>query len=317
MSYEDTGRCTLCPRRCGVRRDAAQGFCGATEALEVATVCVHRGEEPPLNPIVNVFFAHCNLQCIYCQNWQISGGEWRAESGEWKVESGKWKVESIESLAERICRLFSSLDSPGTTPMLGLVTAAHYADRMAALVEELHRRGCTPTVVYNSGGYESVETLRSLEGLVDVYLPDLKYMDGALAARYSHAADYPEVAAAALKEMKRQVGGGLMADDGGRAYRGMIVRHLVLPGATDNSLKCLEWLADHFNPFTLHLSLMAQYFPPRQGLPAPLDRTLTAEEYATVTDRAAALGFTEGWVQELEARDNYRPDFDRKDNPFE
>ncbi|MBR3784585.1 MAG: hypothetical protein IKJ78_09020 [Bacteroidales bacterium] len=226
-------------------------------------------------------------------------------------------MESIESLAERICRLFSSLDSPGTTPMLGLVTAAHYADRMAALVEELHRRGCTPTVVYNSGGYESVETLRSLEGLVDVYLPDLKYMDGALAARYSHAADYPEVAAAALKEMKRQVGGGLMADDGGRAYRGMIVRHLVLPGATDNSLKCLEWLADHFNPFTLHLSLMAQYFPPRQGLPAPLDRTLTAEEYATVTDRAAALGFTEGWVQELEARDNYRPDFDRKDNPFE
>ena len=311
MSYEDaehgspiTGRCTLCPRRCGALRSAAQGFCGAPEDLEVATVCVHRGEEPPLNPIVNVFFAHCNLQCIYCQNWQISGRE------------GSGERHTAASLADRIASQFAQLPAQSQL-MLGLVTAAHYADRMAVLVEELHRRGCTPTVVYNSGGYESVETLRCLEGLVDVYLPDLKYMDGALAARYSHAADYPEVAAAALREMKRQVGGGLMVDDEGRAYRGMIVRHLVLPGATDNSLQCLEWLADHFNPFTLHLSLMAQYFPPRQGLPAPLDRTLTAEEYATVTDRAAALGFTEGWVQELEARDNYRPDFDRKDNPFE
>ena len=289
---------------CGVRRADAAGFCGAGDAVEVSSVCLHRGEEPPLNPIVNVFFSHCNLQCIYCQNWQISGRE------------GSGERYSAEALADRIASLFAQFPAQ-RQPMLGLVTAAHYADRLPAIVEAVRERGFAPTVVYNSGGYESVETLRSLEGLVDVYLPDLKYMDGELAARYSHAPDYPEAAAAALTEMKRQVGGGLITDNDGTACRGMIVRHLVLPGAIDNSLQCLEWLADHFNPFTLHLSLMAQYFPPHTGLSAPLDRTLTAEEYGAVTTRAEELGFTEGWVQELEARDNYRPDFDRKENPFE
>ena len=304
MSIEDTEHCTLCPRRCGVRRAVTLGFCGAGDAVEVSSVCLHRGEEPPLNPIVNVFFSHCNLQCIYCQNWQISGRE------------GSGERYSAEALADRIVTLFAQFPAQ-RQPMLGLVTAAHYADRLPAIIEGVRERGFAPTVVYNSGGYESVETLRSLEGLVDVYLPDLKYMDGELAARYSHAPDYPEVAAAALTEMKRQVGGGLITDNDGTACRGMIVRHLVLPGAIDNSLQCLEWLADHFNPFTLHLSLMAQYFPPHTGLPAPLDRTLTADEYGAVTTRAEELGFTEGWVQELEARDNYRPDFDRKENPFE
>ena len=303
--------CILCPRRCGVRRAEATGFCGATDALEVSSVCVHRGEEPPLNPIVNVFFTHCNLQCIYCQNWQISGKTSTVEPfHETAVLSGR--VMTVDALADEICKLL-----PETGGMLGLVTAAHYADRLAAMVEEVRRRGFNPTVVYNSGGYESVETLRSLEGVVDIYLPDLKYMDSDIAARYSHAEDYPKVGAAALKEMKRQVGGGLMTDDDGRAYRGIIVRHLVLPGHTDNSLRCLEWLADNFSPFSLHLSLMAQYFPPREGLPTPLDRTLTEEEYRTVTDRAAELGFTEGWVQELEAKDNYRPDFRQEKNPFE
>lgn len=292
------GSCLLCPRKCGVDRSVATGFCGAASKMEVASVCVHRGEEPPLNPIVNVFFAHCNLQCIYCQNWQIS-----------KVEGGKWKEESVESLAERICVLLPKEDG-----MLGLVTAAHYADRIPELLDAVHRRGFAPTVVYNSGGYESVETLRKLEGLVDVYLPDFKYMDAALAQAYSHAADYPEAAQAAIREMRRQVGGGLKVDDNGRAYRGLIVRHLVLPGAVDNSLRCLEWLADEF-PLGLHLSLMAQYYPPRPGLPAPLDRTLTAEEYASVTIRAEALGLTNGWTQELEASDNYRPDFESQ-TPF-
>ena len=297
------GTCHLCPRHCGVRRAEATGFCGATDALEVSSVCVHRGEEPPLNPIVNVFFTHCNLQCIYCQNWQISKGVGLTVAG--------YRY-TVAELAERICRLL-----PESGGMLGFVTAAHYADRLAAIVDEVRHSGLNPTVVYNSGGYESVEMLRSLEGVVDIYLPDLKYMDSDIAARYSHAPDYPEVAAAALKEMKRQVGGGLMTDDDDRAYRGIIVRHLVLPGHTDNSLRCLEWLADNFNPFSLHLSLMAQYFPPREDLPAPLDRTLTEEEYRTVTDHAAELGFNEGWVQELEAKDNYRPDFRQEKNPFE
>lgn len=292
----------MCPRRCGTPR--GHGYCGADEALEVAAVCLHRGEEPPLvgpegKGIVNVFFAHCNLQCDYCQNWQISGR---------KVECGRL---SVESLADEICRLL-----PQSSGLLGLVTAAHYADRIPAIVDAVHQRGFTPTVVYNSGGYESVEALRNLEGLVDIYLPDLKYMDRAMAKRWSHAEDYPEVAAAALREMKRQVGGGLTTDDG-TAIRGIIVRHLVLPGSIDNSLQCLEWLADNFNPFSLHLSLMAQYFPPREGLEPPLDRTLTEDEYRQVVDRAEALGLTAGWIQEMNAEANYRPDFAQNGNPFE
>jgi putative pyruvate formate lyase activating enzyme len=265
----------------------------------VGAVCLHRGEEPPLNPIVNLFFAHCNLQCIYCQNWQISS-----------VDSRKWKAESVESLVGRVCALL-----PESGGMLGLVTPTHYAHLLPALLDAVRQRGFNPTVVYNSGGYESVETLRSLEGLVDIYLPDFKYMDSDLARTYSHAADYPEVAQAALREMRRQVGGGLKVDDSGHAYRGLIVRHLVLPGAVDNSLRCLDWLSDEF-PFGLHLSLMAQYFPPRPGLPTPLDRPLFPDEYRTVVHHAEDLGLTDGWIQELEAQTHYRPDFN-KHNPFE
>ena len=285
--------CRLCPRACGVSRLEARGFCGADEGMEIATVCVHRGEEPPLNPIVNVFFAHCNLLCIYCQNWQISSADATGDRC------------TTDALADRIGALL-----PQSGGMLGLVTAAHYADHIPALIDTLHRRGLYPTVVYNSSGYESVATLRSLEGLVDIYLPDFKYMDSSLAAAYSHAPDYPEVAQAALREMQRQVGTTLKTDDEGRAYRGLIVRHLVLPGATDNSLRCLDWLADEFAPFShLRLSLMAQYYPPRTGLPSPLDRTLTGEEYSQVVTHAELLGLTDGWIQEMDARDNYRPDF--------
>lgn len=296
--------CSLCPRACGVDRRTATGYCGAAAPLQVATVCIHRGEEPPLCPIVNVFFAHCNLQCTYCQNHQISTG------------SGKWPSIGIDDLADSICAQFDALADTGAAPMLGLVTAAHYAHHIPALLDTLHRRGAEPTVVYNSGGYESVQTLRALEGLVDIYLPDFKYMDSALARDYSHAADYPEVAQAALREMRRQVGSGLKTDADGRAYRGLIVRHLVLPGAVDNSIRCLDWLADEF-PFGLHLSLMAQYFPPRAGLPAPLDRVITPEEYTAVVDHARQLGLTDGWIQEMDAQSNYRPDFSRNGNPFE
>ena len=299
--------CRLCPRGCGVDRTTGGGFCGAADTLEVASVCVHRGEEPPLNPIVNVFFAHCNLQCIYCQNWQISGKGERL-----KVKGERY---TIESLADLIVSHLSPLTSH-LSPLLGLVTASHYAHHIPALLDAVHQRGFTPTVVYNSSGYESVETLRSLEGLVDIYLPDFKYMDTGIAKAYSHAPDYPDIASAALKEMIRQVGKGLKVDGNGTAYRGLIVRHLVLPGHVDNSLAVLDHLAD-LVPFGLHLSLMAQYFPPKPDLPAPLDRSVTADEYAVVVARAEELGLTDGWIQELAARDNYRPDFSITGNPFE
>ena len=316
--------CKLCPRRCDADRTSSAGFCGASTNLEVASVTLHRGEEPPLNPIVNVFFAHCNLQCIYCQNYQISQGE-RS-----KVKGEKYTVDTL------VDQIVSHL-SPLTSHLLGFVTAAHYADRIPALLHALRsklqtalperqrtacdQRGANcqlPTIVYNSSGYESVDTLRSLEGLIDIYLPDFKYMDSDLARRYSHAPDYPEVATAALQEMIRQVGIGLKIDENGTAYRGLIVRHLVLPGHVENSLAVLDHLAQlpTANYQLPTLSLMAQYYPPRPDLPAPLDRPVTAEEYAAVVAHAENLGLTEGWIQELNARDNYRPDFTQS-NPFE
>ncbi len=313
--------CRLCPRACGADRSNDKGFCGAPDDLEVASVCLHRGEEPPLNPIINIFFAHCNLQCIYCQNYQISG----------KGESLKVKGErySADQLADRVCEKLSTLHPTPSTPLVGFVTAAHYAHRIPQIIDAIRQKLSTthyplPTFVYNSSGYESVDTLRSLEGLIDIYLPDYKYADPALAAAYSHAPDYPEVALDALREMIRQVGIGLKVDDQGQAYRGLIVRHLVLPGHVDNSLQALDRLAELANSSNqafmqssnLHLSLMAQYYPPRPDLPAPLDRCLTPDEYNRVVDRAIDLGLTAGWIQELQANDNYRPDFS-KSNPFE
>ncbi len=291
--------CHLCPRHCGTDRRVAKGHCGAGLQCEVAAVCIHRGEEPPLSGLVNVFFSHCNLQCIYCQNWEISSAS---------HDSG---ITSLTCLVEKICSLL-----PQSNGLLGLVTAAHYAHLLPTLLESVHAHGFHPTVVYNSSGYESVQTLQSLEGLVDIYLPDLKYMDSTLAEAYSHAPDYPTIAAAALKEMQRQVGASLKVDASSVAFRGMVVRHLVLPGQVENSLQCLEWLADNF-PRTTRISLMAQYYPPKPDLPSPLDRTLTAEEYTQVCKRHAALGFSHGWLQELKAEGHYRPHFSQNGNPFE
>ena len=302
--------CTLCPRRCGaLRHSGTPGRCGATDQIEVAAVCIHRGEEPPLNPIVNIFFNHCNLQCIYCQNYQISSPQ--------TIDTSQLPTTTLDQLADRICEQLFTLHSPLSTPLLGFVTAAHYAHQLPAIVDELHQRGLSPTIVYNSSGYESDETLQQLEGLIDIYLPDLKYMDSRMAQAYSHAPDYPEVATAAILEMRRQVGGNLKCDTNGTAYRGIIIRHLLLPGAVENSKRCLDWLAEHFTPWTLHLSLMAQYYPPRTGLPAPLDRRPTQQEYDEVCAYAQFLGFSQGWTQSLQANTTYRPDFSQPDHPFE
>ena len=306
--------CTLCPRRCGVPR--GEGFCGMPLEARVASVCVHRGEEPPLNPIVNIFFAGCNLQCIYCQNWQISEPLVRPASSPSDPRPLSLEARGVDSIADEICSL---LPSPlgrgaGAEALLGFVTAAHYIHLVRPVVEAIHARGLQPVVVYNSSGYESVEALRTLEGVVDVYLPDFKYMDTSLADAYSHAPDYPEVAAAAIREMRRQVGPTLKVGDDGLAYRGLLVRHLVLPGALENTALCLQWLADELPP-TMSLSLMAQYFPPRPGLPAPLDRTLTADEYDRALALADRLGFLNLYTQQLDAQSNYRPDF-TNENPF-
>lgn len=298
--------CLLCPRHCAIDRRQTTGFCQAPESPEVAAICRHTGEEPPLvgqRGICNVFFAHCNLQCLYCQNHLIS------HPG---TAPDLIRYRSVPAIVERIAEVL-----PTTENIVGFVSPTHYAHLIPAIVEALHSTGLHPTVVYNTGGYDCVETLRQLEPYVDIYLPDYKYSDSRLAEQLSHAADYPQRAAEALGEMYRQKGSALHVDENGLAFGGIIVRHLVLPGAVDNSLHCLDWLAGNLSA-RLHISLMAQYYPigslAQILLPdSPLLRTLSADEYRQVIDHFHTLGFYNGWIQELEAADNYRPDFTQKD----
>lgn len=300
-------KCTLCPRHCTADRVETLGFCHAASVPESATICIHRGEEPPLcgtKGICNVFFTHCNLQCIYCQNYQISNNRNNQTIQNTPITptTPSPRFIGVDAIVDEIARLL-----PQTENMVGFVTPTHYADSLPAIIEGLHARGLYPTTVYNTGGYDTVETLQMLAPYIDIYLPDYKYSLPDLARRYSHAADYPTVALAALREMYSQKGSALPTDDNGLAYRGIIVRHLVLPGQVENSLRCLDTLADI--SLNLHISLMAQYYPPLPDLPDQLGRTLTAEEYQQVVDHLDRLGLHRGWVQELDAQANYRPDF--------
>lgn len=261
---------------------------------------MHKGEEPPLcgeKGICNVFFAHCNLQCVYCQNSAISYSNVDCDI----------RYKGVDAIVEGIAEVLKETEN-----IVGFVTPSHYANHLPAIVEGLHQRGLYPTIVYNTGGYDTVETLQLLAPYIDIYLPDLKYMDSQLALRYSHAEDYPKVALRALKEMYNQKGSSLPTDDRDLAYRGIIIRHLVLPGQVDNSLRVLEEIADIST--NLHVALMAQYFPPKEGLPDELNRTLNAEEYDRVVDHFYNIGLHRGWVQDLEAQQCYRPDFSNKDS---
>ena len=296
--------CNLCPRHCAVDRSLSRGFCQAPATPDVATICRHTGEEPPLvgkRGICNIFFAHCNLQCRFCQNRAISQCD---------IDSRLVRYHSVEEIVDRIAEVL-----PDTENIIGFVSPSHYANLLPPIIEALHSRGLYPTVVYNSGGYDDVATLRSLANYVDIYLPDYKYSDATLAAQLSHAADYPQRAAEALCEMYRQKGSSLHIDGQGLAFGGIIIRHLVLPGAIDNTLRCLDWIAENLST-RLHVSLMAQYYPPEEWLnsnecPAdsPLRRTLSETEYQRVVEQFRSVGFYNGWIQELTSSNNYRPDF--------
>lgn len=281
---------------------SGMGFCRVGAQMEVASVSIHKGEEPPLSGekgVCNVFFAHCNLQCCYCQNYEISRGT---------VDADKVFYRSIDEVTERIAEVL-----PHTENVIGLVSPTQYADRVPALVEAIRRRGIDATIVYNTNGYERKETLERVADYVDVWLPDYKYSDAALAGRYSQAPDYAERAQESLLAMYSRVGASLPSDERGIAFRGMIVRHLVLPGQVENSIGCLRWIADNLGT-RVHVSLMAQYFPPQglPNLPDELNRTIREEEYLRVVDEFNRLGFDRGWVQELESQAVMRPDFSQR-----
>ena len=301
----ELSRCVCCPRACGVDRIAGElGFCRTGADFPIGSICVHRGEEPVFGGergICNVFFTHCNLQCRFCQNHQISRNPSRA------LEERL----SLEEVTRRIAAICE-----GGVRHLGFVSPSHCVPQMKAIILALRERGLRPVTVMNTNAYDRVRTLRGLEGLIDVYLPDLKFMDGDLAARMGGAADYPKVAARALREMFRQKGSYLYLDDDDLAQSGLIVRHLVLPGQTADSGRCLRFLAEELSP-ALHLSLMAQYDPTPAVMGDPeLGRRLDPAQYAEVVAELERLGFHNGWVQECGSAESYRPDFTDA-HPFE
>ena len=286
--------CNQCPRRCGVDREKTPGFCRAPEDFSVARVGLHLWEEPVLcgeKGAGTIFFAGCNLRCVFCQNRAISRGT-----------GGK------PMTAEELAAAMLDLQSQGAA-CIDLVTPTHYVSRLIPVLRTVKPKLRIP-VVYNCGGYESVDSLRALEGLVDVYLPDCKYFSDVLARSLSSAPDYFATASAALAEMLRQTGAPVYAADGS-LLRGVIVRHLVLPGHRADSIALLRALAERFGPSRFLLSLMAQYTPDflEPGAPKSLARRLTSFEYQSVLQVAADLGFTGFSQSPSSASASYTPEF--------
>ncbi len=292
--------CGLCPRNCRARRESGEyGYCKTGTDLYIASICLHRGEEPPVSGktgICNVFFAHCNLQCIYCQNYRISRNESMAEEFRMSLSDA---IERIETILDR--------GAHG----VGFVSPSHCVPAMKDIISGLKERGRDQTFVFNTAAYDRVKTIAELEEEINLYLPDLKYQDEALAEDYSGVTDYPSIAREVLREIFRQKGSELTFNPDGTIRSGMIIRHLVLPGAVENSKRCLRFIARELSP-DIHISLMAQYHPPPRVRNHPvLGRTIIKDEYDTVVDEMQRLGFSNGWVQELESHHSYLPDFDQ------
>ena len=288
MEQPDYSFCRLCPRQCCVDRTASEvGFCGCGDKALVAKTMLHQWEEPVLTGKGSsgaIFFGSCTLGCRYCQNRDISAGPVGVEMDAAALRS---------TMLDLIAQGADNID---------LVTPTHFLPTVSqALSEKL-----PVPVVYNCGGYERAEMLRSLEGKVDIYLPDLKYGSNALAAQLSDAGNYVQYATSAIREMYRQT--GPVRFEAERMVGGVLIRHLVLPGQVESSLKVLDWIGENFCPGEVLVSLMSQYTP-MPGLPSPLDRRITAEEYDAVLSWML-LNDLEGFTQEEDAADTaYIPDF--------
>lgn len=286
--------CRLCPRRCGADRTRARGLCGGGAMVRVARAALHRWEEPCLSGTAGsgtVFFSGCPLRCCFCQNHTVSAGNFGRDIS-----------------VSRLCRIFLELQDEGAHN-INLVSPTPY---VPWIIEALDIAGSDLTipVVYNTGGYERTDTLRAMEGYADIYLPDMKYMDSAMSERYSSAPDYFEIASAAILEMYRQTGPVVM-DGKGILQRGLIIRHLVLPGGYRDSLRILEWIADSFPVGDIFVSLMSQYTPMHESAAYPeINRRITTFEYQKVMDRAAELGIKGFTQQRSAAREEYTPPFD-------
>lgn len=276
-------RCDLCPRRCGVNRRAGErGFCGARAQASVASHNRHDGEEPPISGTRGsgtIFLSHCTMRCVFCQNFPIS------QKGVGRQVGPLGLAERMLDLQRRGCH------------NINFVTPTHYVHEILTALVLAVEKGFALPLVWNTSGFESLETLRLLDGVVAVYLPDIKYADNRMAEKYSSGRGYVEANRAALREMWRQVG-PLELDEEGVARRGMIVRHLVLPGGIAGTADCLDFLAREISPH-VHLALMSQYFPANRADEFPeINRRVSKKEYAPLVKQAERIGFS-GWIQPL------------------
>lgn len=295
--WPELSNCTLCPRECHANRNAGEtGYCGQAETLMAARAALHFWEEPCLsgtNGSGAVFFSGCNLRCVYCQNHDIAHGL-----------SGRGITVS------RLSDIFLELQEKGAHN-INLVTPTHFVPQIITALEAAKKRGLSLPIVYNTSAYEKTDTLKRLDGLVDIYLPDLKYYDNSLSKAYSNASDYFEKAAAAIAEMIRQTGAPVFTNDDALMKKGVIVRHLLLPGCEKDTRRILDYLHSTYKD-NIYVSIMNQYTPLAQveNLP-PLNRRISSREYEKIVDYAISIGIENGFIQEGEtASESFIPAFD-------
>lgn len=288
--------CLLCPRKCGINRSTGQtGVCGVSSEIKVARAALHYWEEPCISGKRGsgaVFFSGCSLHCVFCQNREISDGK------EGKVIS-----------KERLSDIFMELADKGANN-INLVTPGQYIPDIVWAVNDAKSRGMKLPIIYNTSGYENVTELKLLEGIVDVYLPDFKYMDSTLSARYSRAKDYPSVAKQALSEMVRQQPDVVIDDATGLIQKGVIVRQLLLPGHVNDAKAVLKYLYDTYHDH-VYISMMSQFTPIALKDYPEINRTVTRREYERLVDYALKIGITNAFIQEGDvAKDSFIPTFD-------
>lgn len=297
MFFKELENCRLCARNCSVNRNAGQaGYCGMDSRIFLARAALHMWEEPVIsgtNGSGTVFFSGCSLKCVYCQNRNIAIGH-----------IGK------EVSVERLTEIFFELKNKGAHN-INLVTPTHYVPQIVKALEKAKSEGLDLPIVYNTASYENVETIKMLDGLVDIYLADLKYFDCGISKRYSNAPDYFDVASAAIGEMVRQTGEIVFDTSGELLRKGVIVRHLVLPGCTSDSKQVLKYLYDNYEN-NIFYSIMNQYTPlcGLEDYPG-INRRLSESEYDEVVDYAIEFGVENGFIQEGEtAKESFIPEFD-------
>lgn len=301
--------CTVCPKDCGNDRLQDEiAACYSGRLPIVSSYTAHFGEEPVLSGTGgagNIFFGNCNLRCVYCQNYQISQ---------------TWKEQKKNEIThERLAEMMLELEARGCHN-IGFVSPTHFAPQMARAILIAAEKGLRLPIVYNTNAYDSVEVLRLLEGIVDVYLPDLKYADADAGFQFSKIRDYPQFARAAIKEMHRQMGSELVFDENGLLKRGLLIRLLVLPNDIAGLEENLRWIRDELGPRTA-ISLMAQYYATNKAATDPryilLSRRISTREWFDAVSLLEDLGMEEGFMQEYESASYYyRPDFEDKDEPF-